>query len=69
MSGTFRTPSGMTKVALHMFRSVDDAVRADAASGAAVDGVLGAVAVAAAVGALGDSTGLLGSRGKSLLLN
>ena len=62
MSGTFRTPSGMTKVAVHMFRSVDDAVRADAASGAAVDGVLGAVA-------LGDSTGLLGSRGKSLLLN
>ena len=62
MSGTFRTPSGMTKVAVHMFRSVDDAVRADAASGAAVDGVLGAVA-------LGDSTGLLGSCGKSLLLN
>ena len=57
----------MIRAAVHMFSSVDGAVRADAARGAAVDGVLGAVAVVAAVGALNDSTGLLGSRGTKLL--
>ena len=49
-----------------MLSSVDGAVRANAARGAAVDGVLGAVAVVATVGALCDSTGLLGSRGTKL---
>ena len=52
----------MIRAAVHMFSSVDGAVRANAARGAAVDGVLGAVAVVATVGALGDSAGLLGSR-------
>ena len=56
----------MTRAAVHMLSSVDGAVRANAARGAAVDGVLGAVTVVATVGALGDSTGLLGSRGTKL---
>ena len=56
----------MIRAAVHMFSSVDGAVWADAARGAAVDGVFGAVAVVATVGALCDSTGLLGSRGTKL---
>ena len=70
-SGALSKDSDITGAARHLAfrsRSINGAVRADAAIGAAIDGALGAATGVTTGKTLGESTGLLGSLGKSLHL-